>query len=1227
MFKRSKPSSVDLLQNDRPDPGKDSQRPRHIKRRPTTSDGSYNEKKQHQQQQQQKKTPSGPDPAPRKNGRVPPAAPANDAHAGKPKAGRVVSESRAHRSSRKFIQPTSLESASDVDDLPTPERSIDENYGSYYSRNSKKGHPRSASKGVPATPQSKKADDSLLGLYRLTTPPLDSRAQQPELDPFEDSPPPRPLTDFEDPVYIPPLTLAATLVDDYGMADIGGFGSSPVSNATGSTVRNTRGSGGASVPAVSRTSTAATVTPSASGTKAGTGNADFLSDFNATYNYFFGSLPSDAVTSTLVTSDSGARAAPNTTSRGGMLSPMSTDAVRKPLKDNEGENSANESESDGSDSSSSSSGSDSDAEADNANSEAEREQEEERRKEEERKAAELRTRRREQLKQQVAFERMKERHRRQYPSQSTGAAPNNIARWQKESANAVGLTASTYGQTTLNSSHATINRGYAQGPQAQTPTAAAHGSGGYSGLHTNASMPNIGYSTEGQYAGGGSAVQAASVQRQGAQPQHQPLLIDTSGASRAVAINGYHHNGYGSLPHSAQASSGGYPPLPHQNSFLQMHMQHQQMQPVADSSVPSTHPVKLAMTPKSSKNPYLSDSSNDDASDTNSHLDSDDLSSIGSSDISCDAPPAEDAPAKTPVGPVSPSAAHKMGGVSGVPISRSISQPAMPRSSTGGSQTAASDSSSETSVKSQSSSKRRVRFHETVSVVFSARNSTTEDDVTNSMYDSGDDSSNASVDLNPRTVHSAIDASTRSAGSGSAGYSQDEAFDDAGGFSHSRYQLPPTFTAPVGNGVQWYDGDSTTVTNSKVSSSVSSRNISPDGAKSRKQKPKQRFETEPLRDHEAEREQQRALRQASKAEALAKQASNQRPMLTPPKQTQGARLAANDTLSSTDSTSTASASTAVASTATTSLPVDPVTEARRALLGHYNVPNPSMPIGNGIPRSNSTTSSFARASSVKVLQPQSFARAKSKPSKTKTAPSSSRKSFSERNAHKVDTPSTADTSKNLASSTPPSSQTPSLPQFQSKAAKRPEDIEGSQEFNFTNVLQNFSIASFEVGKDKEGGTHIRYSNRDTAASDDDSSDGDDLPLSRIVRSKSEPGTIPPRHSADDYMSRMGASAGSKDGGSRSYDSDNIGDASEGATGNGAPKNGRRFFGRNHHSSNTGKKVLMRNSTAPVVKSGDSSPLHLSEMRSQSMDAGTRHAQSSAAAINGGKSRFSRFISF
>ncbi|KAJ1847025.1 hypothetical protein LPJ73_004364, partial [Coemansia sp. RSA 2703] len=384
MFKRSKPSSVDLLQDDRPDLGKESQRPRHIKRRPTTSDGSPDEK----QHQYQKKTSSGPDPASRKNGRVPAVTATNNVHSGKPKTGRVVSESHTQKSNRKFIQPTSLESASDVDDLPTPERSIDENYGAYNSCGTKKAQLRSASKAAPAKSQNKQTNDDLLGLYRLTTPPLDSRAQQLDLDPFEDSPPPRPLTDFEDPVYIPPLTLAATLVDDYGMTEVGGFGSSPISNTAGSASRNSRSSGGASVPAVSRTSTAATATSSASGTAAGSGTVDFLSDFNATYNYFFGSLPSDAVTSTVVTSDSSARVAPSATSRSGMLSPMSTDVARKPLRDNIGDSSADESESGGD----SSSGSDSDAEADNANLETGREQEEERRKEEERKAAELRTR-------------------------------------------------------------------------------------------------------------------------------------------------------------------------------------------------------------------------------------------------------------------------------------------------------------------------------------------------------------------------------------------------------------------------------------------------------------------------------------------------------------------------------------------------------------------------------------------------------------------------------------------------------------------------------------------------------------------------------------------------------------------------------------------------------------------------------------------------------------------
>ncbi|KAJ1813978.1 hypothetical protein LPJ75_002963, partial [Coemansia sp. RSA 2598] len=915
------------------------------------------------------------------------------------------------------------------------------------------------------------------------------------------------------PVYIPPLTLAATLVDDYGMAG------SVLGGAANSTP-----------PAISSRSTAvatpASIIAAGSG-NAGLGSTDFLSDFSATYSYLFGTLPSGDLGSSGTTSGANADVATTakprgatqrhsnaaTGSHGGLLSPMSTDAAGKPLKSSDGESSSysEKSDSDGD-------GDSNDGDTDSEGSAVQRELEEERRKEDERKAAELRNRRREQLKQQVAFERMKERHRRQFPGQSAGGAPNNIVRWQKESANAIGISASSHGQSALNASHATINRGYAQGAAVQASPAnqgliGAHSSGGgsngvYASIHANASMPNIGYSAENQFAGANASTLLGSVQRPVLQhPQQQyPLLVDTAGASRAAVVNGHHYNGYNSLPRSAIATNGGYQALPHQASFVQMQQQQtqayaQQMQLVAsDQTVPSAHPVKLALsTPRSIKNPYLSDSSDDDNSDdASSHLDSDDISSIGSSDISCDAPLADEAPAQDTV-PLGRSPSH--GGSScvvGVRVSRSVSHPAMAYSSAGGSQTAASDSSSDKSAKSQSSSKRRVRFHETVSVVFNTRNSATEEEMENSVYDSDNDSSNASIDFGPGLARSASERPAESNGSAFSysGFAHDEAFDDSNGFSHSRFRLPQSFALAASGGMQWGDDVSTTATNSKGSSSGSSRNISPDGAGSRKQRPKHRIETEPLRDREAEREQQRIQRQSSNAEAMAKQAAGQSQVPLPTSAQQTATSASSDTQSSTDSTVTASAN--MPSTP----PADPVLEARRALLGHYSVPNPAMPIGNGIPRSNNAASAFVRTSSVKIVQPPSFARPK--PTST-TAPSSgARKSFSRRSSHRSS--SNADVSDNPKS--PAQSAKQSL-----KSGNQQSDMEGSQEFNFSNVLQNFSVASFEVTKDREGGVNIRYSDRNNAAKgaggDDSSSDGDDLPLSSIVRSRSEPGANAP----------------------------------------------------------------------------------------------------------------------
>ncbi|KAJ1644807.1 hypothetical protein LPJ64_003555 [Coemansia asiatica] len=1262
IFKRTKPLASTSQQDAFSNIAKDGGRPRHIKRRPTTSDGSSSdERKQHQLA-----TLSANNSASRKHGK---SSAIVGGYSGKTKTTRVVSESHAYKTGRKYVHPASIDSVSEVDDLPTPEKSIDESYGAHYTRDNRKNKP---SKPAASQQQKRQTDISPFGLHRLTTPPLDTQVSQlKEIDPFEDSPPPRPLTNFEDPVYIPPLTLAATLVDDYGA----------VGTVLGGTTTTTSTS--LVPPTISSRSTAvatpASIVASGRGS-AGLGSTDFFSDFNATYSYLFGTLPSSDLGSSGTTNGSSANAAATTTtksrnatqrhsnaaagSHGGLLSPMSTDAAGKPLKASDVESSSLGEKSDN-DSDSSDGGLASDGDSDNESGAAQRELEEERRKEDERKAAELRSRRREQLKQQVAFERMKERHRRQFPGQSAGGAPTNIVRWQKESANAIGLPASSYNQNALNASYATINRGYAQGAAAQISPAnqghaGAHSNSGsngiYASIHANASMPNIGYSAENQLASGANgngnnngSTLLGTVQRpishhpqQHPHQQQYPLLVDTSGASRAAVVNGYHYNGYNSLPHSAQAISGKYQALPNQASFIQLQQQaqiyaQQQLQPVpvaTDQTVPSAHPVKLALSmSKSIKNPYLSDSSDDndedDDSDVSSRLDSDDISSIGSSDISCDVSFADDEPAQGTV-VLRHSTSHcgdgssinnSSGGVSGVRVARSVSQPAMAYSGNGGSQTAVSDSSSDKSAKSQSSSKRRVRFHETVSVVFNTTNSVTEEEMENSVYDSDNDSSNASIDLVPGLTRSTYERPAESNGSALlySEFAHDEAFDDSNGFSHSRYMLPRTFVSRAASGMQWYDDGSTTAANSKGSSSGSSRNISPDGAGSRKQKPKHRVETQPLRDREAEREQQkiqiRIQKQNDKVGAMTKQGADQIPTSSLSGAHQIATSASSDAQSSTESTVTAFANMSPTS------PVDPVLEARRALLGHYSVPNPAIPIGNGIPRSNNSGSAFVRTSSVKIVQPPSFARPK--PASATASSSSTRKSFSGRSANKSS--SKADVSDKPKSAFQPAKQT-------LKTNKQQGDLESSQEFNFSNVLQNFSIASFEMSKDREGGVHIRYSDRDNSAKDqgddDSSSDGDDLPLSSIARSRSEPGANLPRHSADNYTRRLNASTATgssiKGSDSRNYDLDDLAKPAADALISESLKSNWRFFGRSQNSSTDDKKVLVRNTTA-VAKTDGQIP-KLSEMRSLSMDSGSRHSiiAQSAVTTDSGKKWNSRW---
>ncbi|KAJ2008094.1 hypothetical protein GGI04_001273 [Coemansia thaxteri] len=888
MFRRPKAAAAASSQSSTDGSVKEEQRARHIKRRPTASGSRTSEEL----------------------------------------AGDTL---RSARSSKDVPRITSrTPPTSDASQAPTPKDSLGERWGGSH---------------IISLGKQQAADSDMFGLYRLTTPPLDpSVPQLKEIDPFEDSPPPRRLTDFEDPVYIPPLTLAATLADDYGAVAHG--------NSSGDATK-------AAAPA-----TASTFARSQAATTA-SGPLDLLSEFNASYNYLFGTLPSDAVHAAphAPVASSAAAPAPSKAAKPsravdtGLVSPVSSQAVS-------GRDSCEDEHKSGSEDDAASQGASSISE----DSVLERELEDERRKEEERKAAEQRNRRRELIKQQVAFERMKERHRRQVPGQQGFGA--GVARWQKELASAVAPPQQQ--QAAMYASSGAIGHGCM--PQAQPPHHApgqhAHmaprgGSGsGSAGLQANASMPNIAYLAEPQ-ALGQFPVPHATLPRHPQQPMQQC---------------------------AAGLSSG-------------LQAQHQ---PQAPPATPFTHPVKLAGRPQRARNPYLSDSSSDDgAGSDGDELDSDDMTSIGSSDISCDPPLDETgAPATAPLGITS----------GGVKVARSVSQPMF--------SVGASDSSSDTSAKSQSSSTRRVRFHETVSVVFNTRHTVTGEDLEHEAIESDSDSSNASVDLDAASPSRAM----------SGDHPSDEAFDDSNAYSHSRYQIPTTIES-----TPWHDEESTTMANSKETSGNSSRNASPDSAKKQRLRPKHRIETQPLRDREAERE----LRKHEKA--------SMRPRPTPSKLPQAAAPAPEQE----PAASAAPPATVPVSASEEQklLPADQMAEARRLLLGHYNIPNPSLPVGSTIPRSgNATTTVFARTSSVKVIQPPSFARPKQRP-----------------------------LASNSQLNIRPASVAVSQPQRQAPASAPRASCPGGQ---------------------------------------DDFSDGDDVPLSAIARSKSEPmSNPPPRHSADSFASR------------------------------------------------------------------------------------------------------------
>ncbi|KAJ2801485.1 hypothetical protein H4R20_003652, partial [Coemansia guatemalensis] len=403
------------------------------------------------------------------------------------------------RGTGRYTKTVDLSSESSMDELPTPDDSLDEGSTRRYPRgkilapNARTMVTEASRSNRPSDKRTAQASNDVLGMGSLRTLPLETWAvQRKELDPFEDSPPRRPLTDFEDPTYIPPLTLAATLFDEYGgMGSVGAAAGAapPAAAGTGASGNSRRTTAGG----------ASTTTGQTKGV--GSGSLDFLGEFNATYSALFGTPPS----ATLAPGGgllSPASTRPSKTLSDGLLSPASTRPSKTPSP--AGETTSDDGRSESS--------ADSDSTGGSTGGETP-EAAEERRKEDERRAAEQRSRRREMIKQQVAFERMKERHRRQRP-EPAGAPFGSIARWQSEAAGAAVTGHTQLPQNALYASSAAINRGYA--PQ-QPHTGALGGA-----PHASASMPSIARGTD-----------APSAQRS----SHLPLLVDTA-AARAAAVPG-----------------------------------------------------------------------------------------------------------------------------------------------------------------------------------------------------------------------------------------------------------------------------------------------------------------------------------------------------------------------------------------------------------------------------------------------------------------------------------------------------------------------------------------------------------------------------------------------------------------------------------------------------------------------------------------------------------------
>ncbi|KAJ2803315.1 hypothetical protein H4R20_002942, partial [Coemansia guatemalensis] len=554
----------------------------------------------------------------------------------------------------------------------------------------------------------------------------------------------------------------------------------------------------------------------------------------------------------------------------------------------------------------------------------------------------------------------------------------------------------------------------------------------------------------------------------------------------------------------------------------------------------AAHPVRLASIPQSTKNAYLSDSSGDNASDVSSLGGSDSTSSSASVDTFYGA--------ASTAAMASTTEARTAPGFASSPAGGDMPRSALQRTTSisrriDALQAAGNDSSSESSAKSQSSSKRRVRFQETVSVVFNTRHSTAEDDG-NYPSDSDNDSSNASVDmpaaLNHAKAPDANGCSTTSASvTASSAFAADDAFDDAGALGHSRYQIPASVAVQIGT-LLWPDvgAISAAASSSHQASGASSRNGSPDDAKRRRQRPKHRVETQPLRDREAERELQ--LRKGLAAR-------NHETAVEPVEPVEPRSSADTDTVTATQATAEPPAEPESVEEAQAA---DPMTEARRALLGHYHVPNPMLPVGNSIPRS--TTTALPRTSSVKVVRAQSLSRPQNRYSASAGATQAKNDSWrglrgprrgqsvssTQHGQSNADKSNTDQGNADRAADHKPAA--PAAKESHTRLVSRTaptQDIgrRDSHEFDFTNVLESFSTSSFELFEGKQGGVHIRYSDRESSrkppnASSElladnaaDNSDGDDIPLSAIVRSRSEPAQ---NHSRRPGANSLAASAAS-----------------------------------------------------------------------------------------------------